>query len=206
MSTILEVLQDGRQHTISQAEYDSLLEVLPPVCVMTRFQGQQWDFGCIDRSDQVYLLRKQGEDCLAVKSPYLHPDKAGTFEQQRRRWKLMWIELASQNIPFGRTGNFPVDTLTWKEYASDQELHADLPLHGWRRGQALFIDNLCFIKLADDVDDWLGIKDRTALGTMSFQALFDAGGSVAVQALLDAMRAVVPEECTPVASSCGGQE
>ena len=164
MSNLLDLLQDGKQHPISQAQYEQLLDQLPPVCMATRCRDERWDLGLAEGADHVYLFRQRGGDHFAIKTPYLNPYEAGGFEIQKRRWILKWIELAKQNVSFRQAGSPPIGTHTFHEYASDDGLLAEAPLGDWRGGQALFVGNLCFIKLATDGEEWLAIKDNRVLG------------------------------------------
>ena len=188
MSSVLELLQDGKQRPISQAEYEYFLDVLPPVCMATSFQGQRWDYGFAEGADHVFLFRRQGERFFAVKTPYLNPYEAGAFEMQTRRRILKWVELAKRNVAFRQAGNPRIDTQTFHEYESDYELLNEARLNGWRPGHALFVGNLCFVRLDSDSEDWLAIKEGTVLGKMSFRTLFESGGIEAAQCYLDTVR------------------
>jgi hypothetical protein len=194
VTATLELLQDGKPHAISQAEYEYFFDVLPPVCGATQYQGQRWDYGFAEGADHVFLFRRQGEKCFAVKTPYLNPYEAGGFEMQTRRRILKWIELAKRNVAFRQAGSPRIDTQTFHEYASDQDLLAEAQLNGWRGGQALFVGNLCFVKLDQEGEEWLAINDHTVLGKTSFDRLIYAGGVEAAQAYLDAVRAAPPGE------------
>ncbi len=187
MTDLIERLQDGRQHAISQVEYEYFLDALPPVCLTTHYRQQLWDFGFAEGADYVYLFRRRGDQYFAVKTPYLNPYEAGGFDMQKHRQVLKWIDTAKRNPAFRQAGSPHIDTQTFHEYENDEDLLADAQLDDWRGGQALFIGSLCFVKLSTDGDEWLAIKSDTALGRMSFRRLVEAGGVDAGQSYLDTL-------------------
>jgi hypothetical protein len=141
-----------------------------------------------EAAGHVYLFRRQDGRCFAIRTPYLNPYEAGGFEIQKRRWVLNWIELAKRDAAFRAAGSPRIDTQTYHEYATDDDLIADIKFGGWRGGHALFIGNLCFVKLGSECEEWLAIRDKKVLGRMSFRILFEAGGAEAAQHYLDAVR------------------
>jgi hypothetical protein len=189
VSTLLDRLQDGRRHPITQAEYDHFLDVLPPVCMVTSYLGERWDFGFAEGADHVCLFRKRGNDCFAIKTPYLNPFEAGGFDLQKRRWILNWIELAKGNHAFRQAGSPRINTQTFHEYATDSELLADIQRTGWRAGSALFVGNICFVRLNEETEEWLAIKGGMVLGKTSFRWLVEAAGIEGAQSYLDSLRA-----------------
>lgn len=185
---MLDRLQDGKPHPISQAEYEQFYDVLPPVCMATQYDGARWDFGFAEGADNVYLFRRQGSRHFAVKTPYLNPYEAGGFEIQKRRWVLKWIELAKRSGLFTQAGRPRIDTQTFHECVSDQELLAEVQQEHWHAGRALFVGNLCFVKLTTDSDEWLAFKGGSELGRTSFRTIIYVAGIEGAQEYLDRLR------------------
>ena len=82
-----------------------------------------------------------------------------------------------------------IDTQTFREATTDQELLRDIEANRCSPGQGLFVGNLCFIKVEDQTDDWLVLKGPVAVGRTSFRQLREAGGPGAAREYLPSLRA-----------------
>jgi len=187
--SLLDRLQDGKEHVVSQAEYGSFLDILPPVCLTTNYQDRRWDFGFAEGADHVFLFRKAGDRCFAIKTPFLNPFEAGSFETQKRRWILRWIALARKDPAFHGISLPRIDTQTIREATTDRELLNEIRANEHSPGEGVFVGNLCFIKVADQADAWLVLKGPFVVGRASFRQLLEAGGPDAESAYLDSLRA-----------------
>lgn len=98
--SLLDRLQDGKEHAVTQVEYYSFLDVLPPVCLATDYQGRRWDFGFAEGADHVYLFRKARDGWFAVKTPFLNPFEAGSFENQKDVGSLVGLLWRERPRPF----------------------------------------------------------------------------------------------------------
>ncbi len=168
MSTVLDLLQDGCKHQVSRDDYEDFLDVLPPVCMEMTYRGERWDFGFAEGADFVRLFKRQGDHYYAIQTPYINPYEAGGFSVQQHRWILQWIKLANGNRTLRRAGVPLLTTSSFHACDTDQELLDQVRERRWRAGEALYVGNLCFIKLADDGNSWLAIKDGLVMAGVTF--------------------------------------
>jgi hypothetical protein len=166
VSTLFDLLQDGRKHRVSRADYEHFLDVLPPVCLDVAYQGERWDFGFAEGADYVLLFKRQGEHCYAIRTPYLNPYEVGDFEAQQHRWILQWIKLANRHPAIRRAAVPLLTTGSFYTCLTDAELLTEARHR--RPREALCLGNLCFIKLSDDGNRWLAIKEGVVMAGVSF--------------------------------------
>lgn len=189
MSTVLDLLQDGRNHQVSLADYENFLDVLPPVCLDVAYRGERWDFGFAEGADFVRLFKRQADYYYAIQTPYINPYEAGDFSVQQHRWILQWIKVASRNRTLRRAGVPLLTTSSFHACGTDEELLDQMREPRGRAGEALYIDNLCFIKLADDGNSWLAIKDGTVMAGLTFDDSDTAEQRADGQKVIDDLRA-----------------
>lgn len=191
----LERLQDGKKHQVSQAEYETFLELLPPVCFDLRYQGERWDFGFAEGADPIRLFKKQGANFYAIETPYLNPFEVGAIDQQKRRWIVGWVELGRNARVLGQARELLLTTQSFQECETDAELLEKLRQPYWQLGQAFFIGNLCFVNLANQRGEWLVMKEGTVLERLSFYDL-PAGAALAdAHKVIDDLRAFQIFQC-----------
>lgn len=189
MTALLDLLQDGKKHRISRADYETFLDALPPVCLDIAFQGETWDFGFAEGADPLRLFKREGQNYYAIETPYLNPYEVGEIEIQKHRWRLGWIEISRKTRGLRRSRESLFSPPSFEECGSDLELLTNLRQSHWPPGQAFFEDNLCFINLDNERGEWLAIKEGTALETISFRDIIDSSGMSAAHKAIDDLRA-----------------
>lgn len=188
-------LKDGKKHEIAEKEYDYHLNVLPPVCFCTDYQGEQWGFGFAEGADTVRLFKKQGQQYFAIETPYINPYEAGSFQSQQKRWMAKWLEIGKKNPWIKGAWEPPFNTQSFTECRTDKVLLEYLARSNWSVGQAFHVGNLCFINQAEGGGEWLTIKDGVAFESISFGAIIRDHGVDAGQKILDDIRAATIEQC-----------
>lgn len=192
---LFNALKDGKKHRVTEDIYDYFLDVLPPVTWGTTYQGEKWSFGFAEGAEEVTLYKKQGDEYFAIKTPYINPFEAGSFETQTKRWLVDWLQRGKKNLWIREAEDPPFTTSSFHECKTDGELLEKFKHGNWCLGQAFHIGDLCFINQVNGGDEWLTIKGNTPFESISFGHIIERDGIEAAQKVIDDIRAATIEQC-----------
>jgi hypothetical protein len=211
---LLHELDDGRKREVSEEDYYYFLEVLPPVAMNFRWNGERWHFGMAEGYDYVYAFTKRAGRYFAQKTTLLNPAECGhSVEEQQQApgfaarlgeekeatraasWIPIWLKLGKA-IPEIRQANDPAFTTgSFHPCLSDAEPLDKLARGNWCLGQACYRGDVCFINQSEGGGEWLAIKQDTPFESISFARIIETQGRAAAQDILDRIRAATVDKC-----------
>lgn len=81
---LLHDLDDGRKREITEEDFDYFLDVLPPVAMGFRWNGERWAFGFAEGANFVYAFKKENGRYYAQKTNLMNPRECGvSLEEQQ---------------------------------------------------------------------------------------------------------------------------
>lgn len=209
---LLQKLEDGKKHEVTEADFEYFLNVLPPAAMSFQWNGERWAFGFAEGYDYVYAFKKEGDRYYAQKTELLNPHECGmSLDVQQRgfvqrlkeekeasraaSWIPTWLRIGKRNPWVREASDPPFNMQSFHGCPSDDEL-LDKFAHGnWCLGQAFYRGDLCFIQQVDGGDEWLTIKQDAPFESISFGRIIETQGRQAAQALLDRLRAASVDRC-----------
>jgi hypothetical protein len=210
---LLHDLDDGRKREITEEDFDYFLDVLPPVAMPLKWNGERWNFGFAEGYDYIYAFRKEGGKYFAQKTKLLNPHECGNSVEEQQRpgfaerlkeekeatraasWIPTWLKFGRENPWIRRASDPPFNTQSFYPCVSDDDLLDKFAQGNWCAGQAFYRGDLCFINQSNGGDEWLTIKRNVPFESISFGHIINKEGRAAAQALLDRLRTASVERC-----------